>query len=129
MVNLRGGVCTVIDLAAFLGLRDGASAQGSNPAPGQAPGQPRLVAFNAALDINAAVLVDRLEGLRHAVDLQREAEPTPESPDNAPLVPGTHAASKPAFALARWHDAAGRMWQEIDLAELARLPQFLAVTG
>ena len=130
VVNLRGGVCTVVDLAAFLGLRDGAGAhlpnQGSSQ---QAPTQPRLVAFNAALDINAAVLVDRLEGLRHAVDLQREPELTPESPDNGMPVPDAHATGKPAFALARWHDAAGRMWQEIDLAELAKLPQFLAVTG
>ena len=39
------------------------------------------------------------------------------------------SAPKPAFALARWRDAAGRHWQEIDLAELARLPQFLAVIG
>ena len=124
VVNLRGGVCTVVDLAAFLGLRDGASAHLPNPPPAQ----PRLVAFNAALDINAAVLVDRLEGLRHAVDLQREPEPTPESPDNAGPVPGAQPMGRPAFALARWHDAAGRMWQEIDLAELARLPQFLAVT-
>ena len=129
VVNLRGGVCTVVDLAAFLGLRDGISAQPPTRPSGQTPNQPRLVAFNAALDINAAVLVDRLEGLRHAVDLQREAEPTPESPDNGAAAPGGHATGKPAFALARWHDAAGRMWQEIDLAELAKLPQFLAVTG
>ena len=126
VVNLRGGVCTVVDLSTFLGLRAGVAATGS----AQAPAQARLVAFNAALDINAAVLVDRLEGLRHAVDMQREAEAPPESTDNG--LPATDAPAptgKPAFALARWHDAAGRMWQEIDLAELARLPQFLAVTG
>lgn len=108
VVNLRGGVCTVVDLARFLGLR----------APGAtAPKEhARLVAFNAALGINGALMVDRLEGLRHAADLQVESE----SADNE---------SRPAFALARWRDAAGKVWQELDLAELARQPQFLAITG
>ena len=112
VVNLRGGVCTVVDLAAFLGLREG----------GQAPPaqQCRLVGFNTALEVNGALLVDRLEGLRHAADLQADTQ----SPDNAPA-----KGALPAFALARWRDEAGRLWQEIDLAELARMPQFLAVTG
>ena len=105
VVNLRGGVCTVIDLAAFLGLRIAA-----------VPARARLVAFNTALGVNGALLVDRLEGLRHAADLRREDD----CADNA---------ARPAFAPARWRDAAGRVWQEIDLAELAGLPQFLAVTG
>ena len=108
VVNLRGGVCTVVDLARFLGLR----------VPGGVvpKEQARLVAFNAALGINGALLVDRLEGLRHAADLKVE----PASADNAP---------RPAFALARWRDAAGKVWQELDLAELARQPQFLAITA
>ncbi len=108
VVNLRGGVCAVVDLAVFLGLRPA-----SKSAP---PAQARLVALNGELEVNAALLVDRLEGLRHALDLQRVVE----SVDNP---------AQPAFAPARWQDAAGRVWQEIDLAELAGLPQFLAITG
>ena len=113
VVNLRGGVCTVVDLAGFLGLR---SAQ--RPV---SPLQCRLVGFNNELQVNGALLVDRLEGLRHAVDLKVEVEST----DND----GAQQGARPAFAMARWRDAAGRVWQEIDLAELARMPQFLAVTG
>ncbi len=109
VVNLRGGVFTVVDLARFLGLRQHTPVD-------SARGQARLVAFNAALGINGALLIDRLEGLRHAADLQVDAEST----DNA---------ARPAFALARWRDAAGRWWQEIDLAALAMSPQFLAITG
>ena len=109
VVNLRGGVFTVVDLARFLGLRN-------TPPTASVQGQARLVAFNAKLGINGALMIDRLEGLRHAVDLQAE----PESADNAP---------RPAFALARWRDAAGRWWQEIDLAALASQPQFLAITA
>ncbi len=109
VVNLRGGVFTVVDLARFLGLRS------STPqAPAQA--QACLVAFNAALGINGALLVDRLEGLRHAADLQADDD-------------GTNTAARPAFAPARWRDAAGRGWQEIDLAALAQSPQFLAITA
>ena len=108
VVNLRGGVCTVVDLARFLGLRAaGSEALGA---------QSRLIAFNADLGLNGALLVDRLEGLRHAADLQVE----PETADNK---------NRPAFALARWRDAAGKVWQELDLAELARQPQFLAITA
>ena len=107
VVNLRGGVFTVVDLARFLGLRQAEAA---------AQAQARLVAFNAALGINGALLIDRLEGLRHAADLKAEDEST----DNV---------ARPAFALARWRDAAGRWWQEIDLAALAQSPQFLAITA
>ena len=108
VVNLRGGVFTVVDFARFLGLRQ-------DTPPPVARVQARLVAFNAALGINSALWVDKLEGLRHAADLLAEVEST----DNA---------ARPAFALARWRDAAGRWWQEIDLAALAQSPQFLAIT-
>ena len=69
-----------------------------------------------ALGINGALMIDRLEGLRHAADLQSVDQ-------------GSDNASRPAFALARWRDAAGRWWQEIDLAALAQSPQFLAITA
>jgi twitching motility protein PilI len=100
----------VVDLARFLGLRD----ETLTATPG-ARGPSRLVAFNTALGINCALLFDRLEGLRHAVDLEVEE-------------PGTDNAPRPAFAPTRWRDAAGRWWQEIDLAALAQWPQFLAIT-
>jgi twitching motility protein PilI len=108
VINHRGGICTVIDFAHFLGLRgrlDGAAL----------PEQARLVALNAALGVNCALLVDRLEGLRHEAELQPV-----ECDDNA---------SRPPFAAALWRDAAGRSWQEINLAELARQAQFVAVAA
>ena len=136
VVNLRGGVCTVVDLAAFLGLRVAGRSEG--------PTQSRLVSFNSVLQVNGALLVDRLEGLRHAVDMQAETESTDNDAEGRAAqalgsadagttanatAPTTVPVLKPAFALARWRDAAGRVWQEIDLAELARQPQFLAVMG
>lgn len=113
VVNLRGGVCTVVDLAAFLGVRGAAGAPAAAALPASAE-RGRLLAFNAALGINAALLVDRLLGLRHAADL------TPEPwPDDA--------GARPAFAGGRWRDAEGGLWQELQLAALAVDPAFLAV--
>ena len=112
VVNLRGGVYTVVDLGLFLGLR-GQMAQGQAQAP---VATARLLAFNSALEVNSTLLVDRLEGLRHAADMQAVLE----SDDNA---------ARPSFAAARWQDTGGRVWQEIDLAELAKLPQFVAISA
>jgi len=109
VVNLRGGVCTAIDLAGFLGLQRPDGAAPSDHA--------RLVAFNSSLGINAALSVDSLEGLRHAADMQRLDD------DDA------GAENRPAFAAARWRDAEGRVWQEIDLMALSRQPEFLGVAA
>lgn len=106
VANLRGGLYTVVDLARFLGLRRDGGVSTAEPQ--------RLVAFNASMGLNCALLVDRLEGLRHAADLQRiESDGLP----------------RPAFASARWSDAAGRAWQEIALAELASHESFLGIAG
>jgi twitching motility protein PilI len=101
--NLRGGLHAVVDLGAFLGLRRAGTAIGENA---------RLVALNSLLGVNCALLVDRLEGLRRAEDLNREG--------------GDHG-SRPAFARSRWTDRTGRVWQEIGLAELAVHEQFLTI--
>lgn len=107
VANLRGGLYAVIDLAGFLGLRERAP-------EGAAREQGHLVALNVALGMNCALLVDRLEGLRHAADLV---------PDD------TGAAERPAFAASRWTDAGGKVWQEIGLADLAGQQQFLGIAG
>lgn len=115
VINLRGVLYAVVDFAGFLGLRR----------PGEAAPREhsQLVSLNAALGVNGALMVDRLEGLRHAADLHPadDARTAAGDPvDNAP---------RPAFAQSRWRDAAGRLWQEIDLAELAGQDQFLAIAG
>jgi twitching motility protein PilI len=47
-------------------------------------------------------------------------------PDTDPA----EAAPRPEFAAGgRWRDADGRVWQEIDLAALARHEQFLAIAA
>ena len=111
VANLRGQLHGVVDLAAFLGLRAPWSdddLRDSQRLPA------RLLAFNPALGSHCAVLMDRLDGLRSATQLQR-------------LAPA--ATPRPAFASAEWRDTEGRIWQEIDLAQLARHEQFLSITA
>jgi twitching motility protein PilI len=107
VANLRGGLHGVVDLAAFLGLRPPLGREAVRE-------QARLLAFNPRLGSQCAVLVDRLAGLRSNNQL------TAEPPDDLP---------RPAFATTRWRDADGRIWQEFDLAALARHEQFLAIAA
>lgn len=108
VANLRGGLHGVVDLGAFLGLRPPLARDAVRE-------QARLLAFNPKLGSHCAVLVDRLAGLRSEQQLQREpAEATP----------------RPEFAAGgSWRDADGRLWQEIDLAALARHELFLAIAA
>jgi len=108
VANLRGGLHGIVDLARFLGID-------RSEQPGEV-GRERaqLVAFNAALEINCALLVDRLAGLRSADQLLAE----PDTPQ-----------SRPPFAGGRFRDAKGRLWQELRLSELAHHEAFLRIVG
>jgi twitching motility protein PilI len=109
VANLRGHLHGVVDLAGFLGLKPtplAAEPTGREPA--------RLVGFNSALDINCALLVDRLAGLR--------------SDEELTLLPADDLP-RPAFAGARYRDVAGREWQELRLSELANDDAFLRIVG
>lgn len=109
VANLRGGLHGVVDLGAFLGMPGRATAVAEG-----ARDQARLVAFNPAIGLNCALMVDRLAGLRSAEQLQ----------------PDTHdAGQRPAFAGQRLRDAEGRAWQEIVLSSLAEDEQFLGIVS
>lgn len=101
VANLRGGLHTIVDLAQFLGLREGrAEGQGG-----------RLVAFNPELNINCALLVDKLQGLR----------------GEDQLAPTQGAGTRPHFASDQRVDDKGRVWQVLDLDALARFQPFLDI--
>ena len=108
VANLRGGLHGVVDLARFLGI------QRAELSADVGRVRTQLVAFNAALEINCALLVDRLAGLRDAEQLS--IEPDTEQ-------------SHPSFVGGRFRDAAGRLWQEILLSELAHHDAFLRIVG
>ena len=102
VANLRGGLYGVVDLARFIGL-----------AP-QSGDEARMVVFNPGLDLNCALLVERLAGLRSAAQLT--ALPAAEAP-------------RPAFVGTRFVDAAGRDWQELNLAALAAEETFIRIAA
>ena len=104
VANVRGQLNAVMDLAAFLGLRE----RGAGTRTGQ------LVVFNAGLRVNSALLIDRLVGLRDSEQLQRVTD------DPGP---------RPAFAVRQWRDGQGRVWDELDLAALVHDPLFLEVAA
>lgn len=110
VANLRGQLHGVIDLAGFMGLPRPAGV------PFEAPLRDagRLVAFNANLQINSALLIDRLLGLRRPEDLTA-----------APAGGG----ARPHFITAEMVDVKGRPWYEISLAALACDEAFLRVAA
>lgn len=103
VANLRGGLHAVVDLAQFLGLREQAPAAGEG----------RLVSFGGELNINCALWVDRLLGLR-ADEQLRVLEAGP---------------GRPHFATGEREDEQGRRWQLLDLELLARFEPFLNIVA
>jgi twitching motility protein PilI len=106
VVNLRGGLYTVIDLAGFI----------KNETPQtrteQAWTQARLITFNPELEINCALVIDALIGLRR----QDAFVGVFGAPDGSPEYFGQ-----------RLSDAQGVYWQELNLQTLARNAEFLSV--
>lgn len=104
VANLRGQLHGVVDLARFLGL-DVSQANRE---------QARLVGFHQQCNLNCAILVDRLSGLRSQEQLTIEKD---------------DANSRPPFVGTRYRDAAGRIWQELKLLELAGHDFFLRIAA
>jgi twitching motility protein PilI len=97
--NVRGNLYSVIDFAAFLGV--GASSGGT---------EARMVLLGDRFRSAAALLVDRSLGLRNPAELRaREG-----------------AAGRRTWHRAEYEDDSGT-WSELDVAELVRDAEFLAV--
>ncbi|WP_140628092.1 chemotaxis protein CheW [Methylibium rhizosphaerae] len=107
VANLRGGLHGVVDLAGFLGLKSQAANEFARE-------QLRLIAFNPVLEINCAMLVDKLSGLRSREQLEEDAD---------------EGRPKPGFVGGRYRDSSGRVWQELRLAALAGDESFLKIVG
>ncbi len=104
---MRGGLVGVVSVAGL--LSPGA------PAPSGAQRlEAKLVALNSALGVNAALLVDRLVGLRHA---SMFVGVTPRQADDMPV------------CAQRLTDARGEVWQELNLQALVEWPEFLSVVA
>jgi twitching motility protein PilI len=107
VVNLRGGLYSVVDLAGF--MKDEAPVVRTE----QSWVQARLVTFNPELEINCAMVVDALIGLRRQdffVDVSGPSE------------------GSPGYFGQRLTDPQGVCWQELNLQMLAHNAEFLSVS-
>ena len=101
LVNLRGSLYGVSDLARF---------EGHEPAP--VTKATRLLAFSSRLNLNGAIVVDRMLGL------QNTAAMTEAAAGDEP---------KPSWLGRHWVDGESHRWTELRLEELAGDERFLAV--
>ncbi len=97
LANIRGNLFSVIDLAAF---------QGREPTP-QTPDS-RLLLVADRYNMSAALLVNRMLGLRHLQQFETHA-----------------AAADRAWERARFVDRDGRFWRELGMNELVYNEDFL----
>ncbi|ARU05260.1 hypothetical protein CCO03_11730 [Comamonas serinivorans] len=102
VANLRGALCGVVDIGGFVA---------SDVPPNTGP-QSRVVALNPLLQINAALLIDRLMGLKTRRDFVRSTSVGENLPD---------------YFGHMYTDQAGKSWQEINLQKLALSEQFLSI--
>jgi len=106
VANLRGGLYGVVDLASYV------TGQAMPPKTELARKESRLVALNGALDVNCALLIDRLAGLRNQQAFSDFSEKSPDAP---------------VFFGHRYVDQNGQAWQEINLQLLAQQAHFLTI--
>ncbi len=108
VVNLRGGLYGVVDLAGFIsGTPIAARSE-------QSLSEASVITVHAALEVNCALMVDSLAGLRNAEAFPHSAPPHPDAPSYFGNI---------------YTDPQGVSWQEINLQSLSQLPQFLSISS
>ncbi|MDB5884445.1 MAG: putative CheW protein [Polaromonas sp.] len=108
VASMRGGLYGVVDLAGFV------TGQASVSKNELARTDSRLVSLNSALEVNCALLIDKLAGLRKQNDFVDFSAPEPDAPD---------------FFGNQYVDGQGASWQEINLQRLAQQLEFLAIAA
>ena len=108
VANLRGGLFGVVDLASYV------SGQSTSLKTEFALKESRLIALNSALDINCALLIDRLAGLRNQAAFDDFSEKAPDAPN---------------YFGYQYIDQSGQSWQEINLQLLAQQAHFLTISA
>ena len=104
---LRGNLMGVVSLAGFFSP-DGTALVGAQRQ------EVKLIAFNGALGVNAALLVDRLVGLRYA---------------NMFVGVTPRQVGESSVFSQRLTDARGEVWQELNLQALVESSEFLGVVA
>jgi len=99
LTNIRGNLFSVVDFAAF---------QGEEPT--QRAVDSRLLLVGERFNVNSALLINRMMGLRNMDKMQPE-EGTPSHP----------------WVKAQFKDADGRLWKELNVKELVEHADFLQI--
>lgn len=108
VANLRGGLFGIVDLTSYVtGQTAAVKTEFSRK-------ESRLIALNGALDVNCALLIDRLSGLRNQEAFTDFVEKSPDAP---------------VFFGNQYIDSTGQTWQEINLQQLAQQAHFLAISA
>jgi twitching motility protein PilI len=108
VLNIRGGLFGVVDMAGFF-----AESGGPHRIEPMAQ-EPSVVTLNTALEVNCALQVDGLLGLRGADAFASSAAPSSDDPE---------------YFGNRFVDAEGAQWQEINLRTLSLSAQFLSISA
>ena len=109
VLNVRGSLLGVVHLAAFL------EAQAGDASLAQATvADSSVVTLNELLEVNCALQVDSLAGLRSGDAFKAAQQPEAQAP--------------PYFGNL-FTDVDGMQWQEINLRALAQSPQFLNISA
>ena len=108
VANLRGGLFGVVDLASYV------TGQPLAVKTELARKESRLVALNSALEVNCALLIDKLAGLRNQEAFVDFSEKPADAPD---------------FFGNQYFDQSGSVWQEINLQLLAQQANFLTISA
>lgn len=106
VANLRGGLFGVVDLASYV------TGQNTAPKTELVREESRLITLNSAFDVNCALLIDKLSGLRNQEAFSDFSEKAPDAP---------------VFFGNQYIDQTGDYWQEINLQLLAQQPHFLTI--
>ncbi|MEO8187577.1 MAG: chemotaxis protein CheW [Burkholderiaceae bacterium] len=109
VANLRGSLFGVVDLARFIGASGGDETRRDI---NESTAKASLVTLNAALDVNCAILVGRLSGLRGVESFRASHQAPPESPE---------------YFGHLYVDSDGVRWQELNLQLLSQSARFLSI--
>jgi twitching motility protein PilI len=108
VTNLRGSLYGVVDFSDFITGQQLSARMNQNRLSS------RYVTFNSDLNINCALAVDSLDGLRSTESFKESREP---------------AAGSPEFFGHVYIDESGSSWQEINLQALAQQNNFLNINA
>jgi len=108
VLNIRGGLFGIVDFAGFV-AEDGGAARTQAAAVDTS-----VVTLHPALEVNCALQVDTLAGLRGPESFASSTAPTEQAP---------------AYFGNCLVDATGQAWQEINLRVLSQSPQFLSISA